>query len=123
MEWSEWILTDNDCWQYMRQNGTKYEMIQAVWLDRTKEDKEQRGLSEYCVVQGVIDLADYSPEEIEIYISSYGYKYEDREKLGDYMIAECILEDILLSDAYVVADVDTIEEAERYIKKTISIEN
>lgn len=30
-------LMDNDCAQYMRKDGTKYEMIQYIWLDTTEE--------------------------------------------------------------------------------------
>ena len=40
-----WYETDSDCAQHMRNDGTIYEMIQAVWLDTTREDRA-RGLHE-----------------------------------------------------------------------------
>ena len=33
-----WYETDSDCAQYMRRNGSLYEMIQSVWLDTTEDD-------------------------------------------------------------------------------------
>ena len=118
-----WNCTDNDCCQYVRNNGSKYEMIQAVWLDITEEDK-QKGLHEYCIVRIEIDLDDYSDEEKETYISYYGYTLESvREEYKDgtdSIVAECIMEDESLSNVYVVDDADSFEEAKAKIKKIIN---
>ncbi len=118
-----WYETDADCCQYIRSDGNIYEMIQAVWLDTTEEDK-RKGLHEYCIVRIDIDLDDYSDEEKLCHISSYGYTLESVvEEYGngaDSIIAECIMEDESLSDVYVVDDADSFEEAKAKIKKVIN---
>lgn len=117
-----WSCTDSDCCQYIRNDGNKYEMIQAVWLDTTEEDRE-KGFHEYCIVRIDINLNDYSDEEKLCYISSYGYTLESViEEYGDdadSIIAECIMEDESLSDAYVIDDADSFEEAKEKIEKII----
>ena len=117
-----WSYTDSDCCQYIRNDGNKYEMIQAVWLDTTEEDRE-KGFHEYCIVRIEINLNDYSDEEKLCYISSYGYTLESViEEYGDdadSIIAECIMEDESLSDAYVIDDADSFEEAKEKIEKII----
>ena len=120
-----WFCTDSDCCQYIRNDGNKYEMIQAVWLDTTEEDRE-KGFHEYCIVRIEIDLNDYSDEEKLYYISSYGYTFEGIvEEYGDgadSIIAECIMEDESLSDAYVIDDANSFEEAKAKIEKIIKEE-
>ena len=120
-----WSYTDSDCCQYIRNDGNKYEMIQAVWLDTTEEDRE-KGFHEYCIVRIEIDLNDYSDEEKLCYISSYGYTLEsivEEYRDGvDSIIAECIMEDESLSDAYVIDDADSFEEAKEKIERIIKEE-
>lgn len=120
-----WYETDPDCCQHIRSDKSKYEMIQAVWLDMTEEDKS-KGLHEYCIVRIEIDLNDYSDEEKEIYLSSYGYtlksvtaEYGDD---ADSIVAECIMEEECLRDAYVIDDADSFEEAKDKIEKIIKEE-
>ena len=117
-----WSETDSDCCQHIRNDGNIYEMIQVVWLDTTKEDKE-KGLHEYCVVRSSIDLDDYSKEEMEGYISSYDYTLNKlREDYGDDMwsiIAECILEEASMCDACIVDDADSWEEAKKIVEEII----
>ena len=117
-----WSCTDSDCCQYIRNDGNKYEMIQTVWLDTTEEDRE-KGFHEYCIVRIEIDLNDYSDEEKLCYISSYGYTLEGVVKEygdgADSIIAECIMEDESLSDAYVIDDADSFDEAKAKIEKII----
>ena len=119
-----WFCTDSDCCQYIRNDGNKYEMIQAVWLDTTEEDRE-KGFHEYCIVRIEIDLNDYSDEEKLYYISSYGYTLEGIvEEYGDgadSIIAECIMEDESLSDVYVIDDADSFDEAKAKIEKIIKV--
>lgn len=119
-----WFCTDSDCCQYIRNDGNKYEMIQAVWLDTTEEDRE-KGFHEYCIVRIEIDLNDYSDEEKLYYISSYGYTLEGIvEEYGDgadSIIAECIMEDESLSDAYVIDDANSFDEAKAKIEKIIKV--
>lgn len=119
---TKWDCTDLDCCQYIRSDGNIYEMIQAVWLDTTEEDRAN-GAHEYCIVRIGINLNDYSDEEKEIHINSYGYTLESiSEQYGDdadLIIAECIMEDESLSDAYVIDDADSFEEAKKKIKAII----
>ena len=119
-----WSCIDSDWCQYIRNDGNKYEMIQAVWLDTTEEDRE-KGFHEYCIVRIEIDLNDYSDEERLCYISSYGYTLKNIvEEYGDGadgIIAECIMEDESLSDAYVIDDADSFDEAEAKIEKIIKV--
>ena len=121
---SSWYATDPDCCQLIRSDGTKYEMIQCVWLDMTREDRAN-GAHEYCIVNMEIDLNDYSDEEKEGYVSSYGYtldglrmEYEDDEVVNS-LIAECILEEEILRDAYVIDVADSFDEAQEKIVKRI----
>lgn len=121
-----WYETDPDCYQHMRSDGTVYEMVQAIWLDTTREDRA-RGFHEYCVCQGEIDLKDFSEEEMDEYIYSYGYTLKGlRKEYGDDMwsiIAECILEGCILRDGYVIADADSFGEAKRIIDNVIEKES
>ena len=113
-----WSCTDSDCCQYIRNDRNKYEMIQAVWLDTTEEDRE-KGFHEYCIVRIEIDLNDYSNEEKLCYISSYGYTVEEYGDDTNGIIAECIMEDESLNDAYVIDDADSFDEAKAKIEKII----
>ena len=116
----QWYETDSDCCQHVRSDEDIFEMIQAVWLDITREDRA-RGLHEYCICRGEINLNDYSDEEIECYIGSYGYTLESlQEEYEDNMwdiVAECILEEVIICDSCVVADADSREEAKEIIKR------
>ena len=121
-----WYETDCDCYQHMRNDGTVYEMIQAVWLDTTREDRA-RGLHEYCVVQGEIDLNDFSEEEMECYIHSYCYTMAGlKAEYGNDMwgiVAECILEESIMCDSCVVANADSMDEAKAVIDKIVELDN
>lgn len=118
-----WYETDHDCCQHMRKDDTWYEMIQCVWLDTTEEDK-RNGLHEYVIVKDTIDLRAYDANDMECYISSYGYTMESlKEEYEDTMfdvIAECILEETTMNDAYIVGFANTFEEAKEQIKKYIN---
>lgn len=119
-----WVLTDNDCHQHIRSNGDKYELVQFVWLDTTSQDKAN-GLHEYCVVHAEIeDMDNLYPEEIECYLSAYGYTQKGLEAEygidGDRdLIAECVLETDCLNDSCVIAEFDTQEECIKFIDKYV----
>ena len=117
-----WDCTDPDCCQYIRRNEDVYEMVQAVWLDTTEEDRAN-GAHEYYIVRIGINLNDYSDEENEIYLSSYGYTLksvsEEYGRDADSIIAECIMEEECLRDAYVIDGADSFEEAKEKINKII----
>lgn len=90
--WTEWKCTDWDCCQYIRKNGNTFEMIQAISADDICEADK----SEYIVVRTMIDLNDYLEEEKSEYVSMY-YSDEEAEKLDEDLIAECILEQEIIS--------------------------
>ena len=117
-----WNETDPNCCQHIRNDGSVYEMIQAIWLDTTSEDKA-KGLHEYCICQGEIDLNDFSEEEMECHIDAHGYTMEALyADYGDDMwglVAECILEEYIMRGSCVIADADSFEEAKEIIKKII----
>lgn len=119
MAWSEWFETDTDCCQFMRKDGMKYEMIQAIWLDRTIEDKNE-GLHEWVVVEDGVELTDDIDEEIIVSIAPYGYSIpsliRDYGDAANDVIAEYILEESSARDACAIGDFDSREEAERFIK-------
>ena len=79
-----WVCTDPDAKQYGRQlTETSFEFKEG--------DKHE-----------VIDLNDYKVEEIEEYISAYGYSlhptdkniYKEYGKHSGWIIAECLFEQI-----------------------------
>ena len=118
--YGSWYATDPDCCQHIRFDGTRYEMIQCVWLDTTEDDLAE-GKHEYCIVNMEIDLDDYSDAEKTIYLSSYGYTLKGIiDEYGDdanCIIAECIMEEEILSDTYVVDNADSFDEAQEKIMK------
>lgn len=108
---NDWYLTDNDCCQYMRKNGTFYELIQYVWLYTTKVDKAKE-FHEYRIVYDSVDINNLDDEDIEAYISPYDYTIEDlEEKYGvdgaRDLIAECVLETNSLHGGCVIAETAT----------------
>lgn len=104
-----WVCTDPDCCQYMKHDGSRYEMIEVLWLDAATEED---GKSRYVVLNGTIDMNDYTPDEIEGYVSAYNFA----EPITEDMKAECILEETLLSDAYAVKLFRTEEVATAYVE-------
>lgn len=120
MPWGEWYESDTDSCQYMCKDGMKYEMIQAIWLDRTEEDKAE-GLHEYVVVKDEVELTDDMDEEIIIAIAPYSYSIpsliRDYGNAANDVIAECILEESSARNSCAIGDFDSREEAERFIKE------
>ena len=117
-----WYLTDDGCFQYMCKDKRKYKMVQAVWLDTTKADIEA-GCHQYCIVAMEMDLDDYSDDDVLGAISTYNYTIVSLiETYGENaidIIAECIMEEEILKDAYIIDDADSLEEAEKKIKQYI----
>ena len=119
---TDWYLTDPDCCQLMRKDGSRYEMIQAVWLDTTKEDEH-----EYCICKGEIDINNYDDDEIVGAIRTYGYNIvgllEEYSDCALDIIAECILEEEIMQDGCVIANAYTFEEAKEFIDGYIQPSN
>jgi hypothetical protein len=123
MAWSEWYETDSDCCQHMRRDGLKFEMIQAVRLDTTEEDK-LKGLHEYVVVNDEVDLSDLDDEEVLCAITPYSYTIVSLiDTYGDAandMIAECYLEDRSLCDSGILEGFHSLQDATSFIEKHIA---
>lgn len=88
-----YICTDPDCSQYMAKvTNTRYSYIEyRQWFDR------------FVVCHAVVDLQDYSLDEICTYCSAY---YDSLEQMVEgygfrgalQMMAECIFEQLSLDD-------------------------
>lgn len=117
---TKWSLMDSDCMQYMRHDGTLYEMIQYIWLDTTEEDRA-KGLHEYVICKAEVDVLDLDDEDVLCAISSYGYTIISLlQEYGDAaldMIAECYLEEIIGRDYNILCTADSKEDAERKVMK------
>lgn len=119
---TKWSLMDSDCMQYMRHDGTLYEMIQYIWLDTTEEDRA-KGLHEYVICKAEVDVLDLEDEDVLCAISSYGYTIISLlQEYGDAaldMIAECYLEEIIGRDYNILCTADSKEGAERKVMKYV----
>lgn len=117
---TKWSLMDSDCAQYMRHDGTVYEMIQYIWLDTTEEDRA-KGAHEYVICKAEVDVLDLGDEDVLCSIGSYGYTIISLlQEYGDAaldMIAECYLEDNIGYDWNVLCTADSKEEAERIVRE------
>lgn len=119
---TKWSLMDRDCMQYMRHDGTLYEMIQYIWLDTTEEDRA-KGLHEYVICKAEVDVLDLGDEDVLCSISSYGYTIISLlSEYGDAaldMIAECYLEDNIGRDYNILCTADSKADAERKVMKYV----
>jgi hypothetical protein len=79
---NKWILTDPSTQQYGRKVRDKvYEFKEKRITDPISNEKED--------YQSVIDLNDYTTEEIKSTLNAYGLIIEDTE---EWIIAECLFE-------------------------------
>lgn len=120
----DWNLMDSDSLQYMRKTSeTHFDMIQCVHLP-TDEDDLAKGLHEYVVVTGGMDLDDLSYDEMLGAVSMYGYKESDylewSEDERTSMVAECRLEEDLMSDEYTIAAFNSFDETKDFVEKYIA---
>ena len=119
---TKWSLLDDDCAQYMRNDGTLYEMIQYIWLDTTEEDRAN-GTHEYVICKTEVDVLDLSDDDVLCAIRSYGYTIVSLlQEYGDAamdMIAECYMEEELFRDCNILCDADSKEEAEQKVLKYV----
>lgn len=88
----KWICTDPSCKQYGRKIGER--------VFEFKEDVKFPN-SPVVTVQKEIDLNDYTDEEINDYLSPYGWSIEilnnenDSNASAEWLMAECIFEQTL----------------------------
>lgn len=89
-----WVCTDPDCNQHRKTitEGKLYSFFEDRIIDPTTGETERHSAN--------IDLRDYTEEEIEDTLATYGYKYKDG-KITDQtgttwedpaLIAECMFE-------------------------------
>ena len=107
-EINNWICTDPDCYQYIRSIGDKcFEMTQINEMP----DKS------YIIVWSIIDLDDYTDDEINFYVTSY---YDSADGLPHGIIAECIFESLQPVDYNYRRRADTLDEAKGVVRGIIS---
>lgn len=111
----DWVLTDDDCFQYMKVNGNTYNFIQMVWLDTTAEDK-QNGVPEYIVIQDEFDFNSIEQDEIDLLMSLYCY---DKQQEND-IIAECYFETFCLKGSNIIGEFHTKKEVKQFIQEYIN---
>lgn len=114
-----WIETDPDSIQRYRklsESSNLYELIQAniVSCEDTEEDL-------YKVSHTLIDIADYSNEELNEFLKMYGYNTNVKDFVSEYttdayrLIAEMIFE--TSSYEYFVTEALSLCECESYINQ------
>ena len=120
---NEWYKTDD--LQWCKSLGErKYKFIHALWIDTCPTDPE----NDYVVCSSLIDLNEYSDDEIELAVSSYYDSYDDmlkkysttRENAHelDSIVAECIFEEECYTDGHSHGTF-TKENAVKYIENWI----
>lgn len=125
MENNKWVLTDNDCFQYIRRDGMKYKMIQYIELDLTEEQIED-GEFGYIVLMNEVDLKEETNEYIANCIDSYSQNIVDLineyGKDANEIIAEYILENEIIDNSNIIAEFEVERDAVNFIEKYISID-
>lgn len=120
---SEWYQTDDDAYQFMRnETQNKYSIIQYIELDITDSDlKENPHLKPYIVLGNSIDLDDVEDEEVIQAIESYGYSVVGLIDIygiaAKEIIAECCLETDLICDSNILFECYTEAAAKNFIEK------
>lgn len=121
-----WFETDSLQW-CKQIDDYRYKFCQIVWLDTTREDEHAKNavdeFDNHCVVAMFVDLMQYDLEEIETYISTYGYKsvgdlVDQYLDATNQVIAECIFEEKCMSDIYVISkEILSQKAAERFAEE------
>lgn len=115
---SEWICTDPDSLQHSKQlNDHTWSYIET----RNIPEETERGIDYISiVVHAVVDLHDYTLDEIWDVCSGYYNSFEEmveqygfRESL--HIMAECIFEQMRFDEMEFCAKQNSFEEAERFI--------
>ena len=99
-----WVKTDDLQWR-LQLNSTTFYLVEIRKVRNT-----------YVGVSEIIDTETYTEKDVRSYIKSYGYKsINDMEKTyGDDVmgiIAECLFEDMSLTELPVYGKYSTIEQA------------
>ena len=123
-----WFCIDNDCLQYCKkESDTKFNFIQAVWLDTCSDDERAKNAKDehdnYAVCSANIDLDSYSDNDKECSLAPYGYTLESVNEIyseaDNQIIAECLFEDNCLYDSYSISGVISMADAKEIIQKYI----
>ena len=115
MNWfdkGEWIKTDDLQWR-CKVNNTTYHLVEV----RERPD-------DYVFVVGIIDIEDYTEDEIKSYITGYGYESvgKMKEEYGEDtngVIAECIFECTDIIELTGFGGFDTEDDAEKAAQEYI----
>lgn len=111
---NEWILTDDDCIQYVKKlDNTVFKLIQVADLGCNDES---------AVYKETIDLEDFDNDTIQQSLQGFGYDGIDgvANQYGDasnQIIAECLFEDRIYWLPHCFQG--TYQECEDYIKQYI----
>jgi len=117
---SEWVCTDPDSLQHSKQiNDHSWSYIET----RDIPENTGHGVDYFpVVVHAVIDLQDYTLDEIWDVCSGYYQSFEEmveqygfREAL--HIMAECIFEQLPFDEMEFCVKKDNIDEAEKFIKE------
>ena len=115
--YGKWVCTDPDCFQFIRRDGNKFEMVEVIDIDMLAQSDEHS----YIVLRKEIDMNNYSDEEIMEYVSMY-YSDDEIKELDDYLVAECVLEQEILSGDNSIFE-GTEKETENIVMEIIKNEN
>jgi len=110
-----WVCTDPDCFQYQKAlSETMFNMVQAFELPDIG----------FVVVRGIIDLEDYTKQEISDYVTAY---YDSVKHLeieyganSNGIIAECIFESLQPIDYSYQFPATDESEAKRIVLEIIT---
>lgn len=108
-----WYATDEAQW-LRNCSHHKFEMVQIIWLDTTREDKDA-GRHEYVICYDSVSIDALEINEIECAIAAYGYTIDSLRKEykdgTDQIIAECWMEEDIYRDSCIVGAADWYEKA------------
>lgn len=117
MDWNIWKCGDPDSFQYLRVSKENPNLWEAVEMRGPYPGPNDLDPGKFGVVHTVIDLDDYSDDEIIDYIKGYGYdtvEYIEEQygEMATQVIVECIFE--CLEDDFELTGSE--KDCERYIK-------
>lgn len=114
-----WICTDDDYMQYCKKIGkNKFKFVEKVWLDLCRDDEGYPDKA-YTVKSALIDLNDYTKDDIKTYITGYYHSLDELKEMygndSNQIIAECIFEQMNDGSSTVYGKM-TDEEANQFIQ-------
>ncbi len=113
-----WILTDVDCCQYMRNvtEAKTHNVYEGVQLIEYPDELSDGIGYQYGIAHAVVDLDDYTAEELEDILRGY-YDELERTFISDRIKAECVFETFALEN--IDYNAHSREGAEQIIQKIL----